>query len=70
MMQRFDINFVAHADDDTLFMQPDIHDSYVAGRGQVGVAVTAAIRVSPNFRSTKSKPSLVMAITRKGDLPR
>jgi len=42
MIQRFDINLVAHADDDTLFMQPDIYDSYVAGRGQVGVAVTAA----------------------------
>jgi len=42
MMQRFDINLVAHTDDDTLFMQPDIYDSYVAGRGQVGVAVTAA----------------------------
>lgn len=42
MAQRFDINLVAHADDDTLFMQPDIYDSYVAGRGQVGVAVTAA----------------------------
>ena len=39
-MQRFDINLVAHADDDTLFQQPDIINSLIAGVGQTTVYLT------------------------------
>src|SRR5215470_5969802 len=45
MVERFDVNFVAHTDDDIVYMQPDIYDSYRAGRGQVGVALTTVSNV-------------------------
>ena len=45
MVERFDVNFVAHTDDDIVYMQPDIYYSYRAGRGQVGVALTAVTNI-------------------------
>src|SRR5437016_13715011 len=36
-----DLNFVAHQDDDILFMNPDILNSVVAGHSQVTVYITA-----------------------------
>jgi hypothetical protein len=48
-----DVNIVAHQDDDTLFINPDILNSAVAGHRQVTVFITSGSYYDPCYASDR-----------------